>query len=53
MFTSDATVTETRGTENVPQAVKEAVFVRSVCLPAETPIVKGNAIFSIISYCLN
>lgn len=42
MFTCEDTITETKGTENVPQAVKEAVFVRSACLPTGTPVVKGN-----------
>lgn len=32
----------TQATEHVPQAVKDAVFVQSACLPPYTPTVKGT-----------
>lgn len=33
---------ETKGTQHVPQSVKDAVFVQSVSLPPYTPTVKGK-----------
>lgn len=39
----DKSVTkETKATQHIPQAVKDAVFVPSVSLPAFTPTVKGS-----------
>lgn len=45
VFSDEDPNTETKATQHVPQAVKDAVFVQSISLPETTPVVKGSSIF--------
>lgn len=42
MMNAEDVTKETKGTQHVPQSVKNAVFVQSVSLPPYTPTVKGK-----------